>query len=414
MARFLTRRSTFAIAAILGLVSAVWIAVAANRGGNGGSIPELDVPQSATASDAGITISLLAARFSGTATFLAVRVDPSEYAAEQGTRVFGLAVPAEGLLASTVQPLLLEGQGLPSDPDTTAVLRLSPVVEAGGQRLVITAIDVTGETGNAVRVNGRWELPFDLPTGLSDKLRTEVLRPLVVAEDRGITVRGVSAIRSTTETLVTVEIESTSAVELITQPLFFNPGLERMPGALAEEKDGGRLRTYSFPATPFGASGSMLIQTLVRREDSSATTEQLDLNSLMSRHGSSGKAGESLAIGPGDVDVVGGGDSRLLSVVFQDAQFGTSEYSVIQLTLRGNWDRRHGELLSATGEALVLDSQESSYRKDLAGVVTEGTTVFSFRYDRPEDIAGVVQLTYPAPSELIQGRWEVQFEPMSR
>ncbi|MCO5200650.1 MAG: hypothetical protein M9925_02975 [Chloroflexi bacterium] len=114
-------------------IGAVAIALAGRDGQPaGGTLPELDVKQSGSATDQGITVSLTRAHFSGTATFVelevraedndpsgtgsAVRaiIDPSdlrldEAAVESGFGGFSAPLASPGVVR--LPPLLLRGEG---------------------------------------------------------------------------------------------------------------------------------------------------------------------------------------------------------------------------------------------------------------------------------------------------------------
>ncbi|MBK9342898.1 MAG: hypothetical protein IPN07_07625 [Dehalococcoidia bacterium] len=73
-------------------------------------------------------------------------------------------------------------------------------------------VDVDDGRGTR-RIAGDWVLELKPPADLTKALRVETLSPGAVAAAQGITVRPLSATRSTTETLVTVALEGPPGIE---------------------------------------------------------------------------------------------------------------------------------------------------------------------------------------------------------
>jgi hypothetical protein len=235
---------------IAAVTAAVVAAIAAAAGGGeepaGGVLPELDVRQSAVAEDAGVVVAARRAHFSGTATLveLEARLEGTETAAR-------LAIEPTGISWSSGP--LPDGYGWWSAPaGSPGILRLTPVVPGQEASLEIRRITVFAAEGGTPEVrNGSWKLALDLPADLPKRVRTENLRGASVT-DGGVTVTLEGAVRSTSETLITVRVTSAGPVSHVGEPTIVVDG-KVLYGGLAAAREEGTLLTYTFPPTPFGS-----------------------------------------------------------------------------------------------------------------------------------------------------------------
>lgn len=83
----------FGIIAVLLTAGVVW--AASSRGTQGGLPPVLDVPQSTSAESNGVVLSISAARFSATATFVRFEADVSAWEAATGEKAVQLSIAAD-------------------------------------------------------------------------------------------------------------------------------------------------------------------------------------------------------------------------------------------------------------------------------------------------------------------------------
>lgn len=166
----------------------------------------LQTAQDASATDAGITIKLTGATFSGTGTWVQFVATVEDEARFPG--VTTVTVPAEGLVGAGLTPIDA-GDGMLVRPrgGGPVILRFAPVAPGASPAVHIRSVDLAFNDGRTLRVNGEWTLPLVVPGSLHEALRIErlVARNASSVAEGGISVRLLSAVRSSSETLVTVE-----------------------------------------------------------------------------------------------------------------------------------------------------------------------------------------------------------------
>ncbi len=219
----------------------------------------LQTAQDASATDAGITIKLTGATFSGTGTWVQFVATGEDEARFPG--VTTVTVPAEGLVGAGLTPIDA-GDGMLVRPrgGGPVILRFAPVAPGASPAVHIRSVDLAFNDGRTLRVNGEWTLPLVVPGSLHEALRIErlVARNTSSVAEGGISVRLLSAVRSSSETLVTVEVVAEEPVVMLAEPVLV-AGSDRLTGGVLRSMEDGRVLELGFPPTPFGTSPAVVL-----------------------------------------------------------------------------------------------------------------------------------------------------------
>lgn len=423
--RVLRERRTMFLLGTAAAASAIALLAAVSGGGEepaGGVLPGLDVRQSAVAEDAGVTIAVRRAHFSGTATLveLEARLEGTETAAR-------LAIEPTGISWSSGP--LPDGYGWWSAPaGSPGILRLTPVVPGQEASLEIRRITVFAAEGGTPEVrNGSWKLALDLPADLPKRVRTENLRGASVT-DGGVTVTLEGAVRSTSETLITVRVTSAGPVSHVGEPTIVVDG-KVLYGGLAAAREEGTLLTYTFPPTPFGSGvavrfGPFEAHGTAERASGSVT---IDLGAVLRRANVTAPLSprETIPIPPTDVLRREGRD---LTPRWAGFSWGMTEndgpggptrthYKYLVLAFEGILEdpvgpRAEWTAVTAKGKPLPAGGRGTGYSKDATGTVCCPRTEITLTYDDFNDLLGPVTITYRgAAAPVIRGDWRLKLEP---
>ena len=215
-----TTRSRLALLglAVGAVVAGIAVASAVRDNDRGaGSPPEIDVAQDASADSQGIKLSATGAAFSGTGTFiqLAASVTSETPPVQVRVRPQFLAQRSVGLPPGS--PGVGFGVGQP------AVVRFEALRTDEPPFLGLTALELHYADGSTAIVSGDWRLDLATPADLQHRLRTEQLRAEPVS-DGPMRVAVEGAIRSVSETLVTVRFDTTEALTQLGAPFLFSGG----------------------------------------------------------------------------------------------------------------------------------------------------------------------------------------------
>ena len=411
---------------IAAVTAAVVAAIAAVAGGGeesaGGVLPELDVRQSAVAEDAGVTIAARRAHFSGTATLLELeaRLEGTETAAR-------LAIEPTGISWSGGP--LPDGYGWWSAPaGSPGILRLTPPVLGQEASLEIRRITVFSAEASTPEVrNGTWKLALDLPADLPKRVRTEYLRGASVT-DGGVTVTLEGAVRSTSETLVTVRITSAGPVSHVGEPTMVVDG-KVLYGALAAAREEGTLLTYAFPPTPFGSRVEVRFGPFEAHgtAEPASGSVTIDLGAVLRRANVTAPLSprETIPIPPTDVLRR---DGRDLTPRWVGFSWGMTEnsgsggptrthYKYLVLAFEGILEdpvgpRAEWTAVTATGKPIPAGGWGTGYSKDATGTVCCPRTEITLTYDDFNDLLGPVTIIYRgAAAPVIRGDWRLKLEP---
>ncbi|MCC6958794.1 MAG: hypothetical protein IT301_03015 [Dehalococcoidia bacterium] len=405
----MNRKLQAGIAAAVIAILAVSIVVARPGGSRqGGSTPPLTSAQDATAESGGVTLSVSSAAFSGTATFVNLTAKVADADPAKATRV---SIPAEAFVAGNMAPADLSGRIMLIANAPAAAQRLRPVNATGPAKIVISFVDVDSGAGTR-RITGNWALELKTPADLAKALRVEKLSGGAAAVAQGITVRPLSATRSTTETLVTVSLEGPAGVEQLALPALI--------GATA--KDGGPVfgariaggegepQTFSFPPTDFGSPLRIQFSEFVAAPAAgNAATRWADirLGALLERQGVTGKAGEKAAVDPADIVATSGGEPLLVTGV----SFESPTVNLIAFNVTGLFPDFSGARLTLpNGSVLPPSGSGSQTGSAPTGDTGQGARSFvTFTFNSFTDLLGTVRLTFSEPGSVISDRWQVTF-----
>ncbi len=373
---------------------------------SGGQGPVLDVPQDAVASDGGVTLRLIAAAFSSTGTFLHIYAEASEVDLGDGVTAVRAAIPADGwgagLAGDGPAAVALSGSG-------PALARLDPVVADGPTTISVTVLELLTSDERLVRLEGDWVLDLHLPENLGRALRSERLAGSPAAESGGVTMRATGGRRSTSETMVTVEVDPPGATPLGEPRLI--AGKKSFRGVLIDEQDDGRLLTYAFPPTPFGSEVRVEFEAFRLRPPGGTSETRFDLGQAMAGAGVTGKHLEVVRLFPGELHAVSGEAIPVTSITFHslpNASIGP--ITAIRIVLGTNYDvyTTQFTLITATGNEARLISRNDIYNRDLTGTVRPGHHELDFEVNK-QDVSGVVALLLGGgPTDLVRGLWAMQ------
>ena len=398
------------LAAALVAVLAISIAVAvagANR--QGGSAPPLTSQQDVSAESGGVTLAISGAEFSGTATFVELS---AQVAGADSSTVTRVRIPAEAFVAGNLAPADL-GTGIMLIAGAPAVVqRLRPVTSVGPTKVVISFVDVDNGQG-ARRIAGSWALELKPPADLSQALRVETLTPGDAAEAQGVTVKPLSATRSTTETLVTVALDGPPGIEQLALPLLVGASIDGGPVYGARiAGSGGEPVTFSFPQTGFGKPLEIQFTEFIAAPASDASGARwvdIRLDSLLARQGVTGKDGEAAAVDRADVAATSGNESLVVTGV----SFVSRSARLIRFSLNGYFPGADGVTLTlADGTKLSPSGSGSETGSSPTGDIGQGASSFvTFVYRDFDQLLGTVRLTLAEPGSILRDRWKVGFTP---
>lgn len=375
----------------------------------------VDIVQKTEATDSGITLRAGESSFSGTGTYIRFQVVLDPTTGIDLDNVARILVPQDGKggspeWTSNRAPVVLGANG-----GTETTLRMPPIQSTGPLQIRITALDFVSFDLETTRVNGDWALTIQLPDDLTGVGRLEQLS-LGSAMDEGIEVNVLSALRSRSETVITVQAKDASgaAPVLLTQPVLL-AGDSRLMGGVVDTKEDGSVLTFSFPPTPFGSPVTLELGPWTRVAGAGPDFTTVDLGRVLQRQGVRGKRGESAAISPADILSRDASTSPVLSVTFGAGQDNGVLTPMITFILKGNYEWAAPRDLAAVkpdGSVAIPKSWGSSYRKDAAGTVTGGTSNFSYELFSLDEWDGVVTIHHGNASSIVRGDWGITLKPV--
>lgn len=334
------------------------------------------VEQSASAVDQGIRITALGATFSGTATFVELKIDVVDPSGSGGVPA-GVEVARLVPAPDGFQPTWFAGHVLSAHVtrDGTVVARLPALAgESAPNPLTLRIVALHGQSpAGMVRVTGDWPLTLALPADLGASLRVEELRAeqVVVA---GIELR-VDGVRSTTETLINVA--TSEEILLLGQPVVRDSQDAHPAREIAPTAQGLAL---NFAPTRFGDPLVLALGPVGLRDGPGATAFKIDLGRALSRpRAVDGTfAVEASDIVSGDSALVLSGDS------------GTDYIGPwVSVLFRGNWQSSDVAIYDEDGIPMRRGRFITQFAKNEGGQVIPGKTEIAVRVS-DLDKAGVV------------------------
>ncbi|MGE0601268.1 MAG: hypothetical protein AB7J35_17055 [Dehalococcoidia bacterium] len=355
--------------------------------------------------------------FSGTATFLELQVQSTDS---------GSAQPGPGEpVRAVIEPVAISFGGVPAELGfgglstplgALGVMRLPPLSVGGDPVLQIRSIILFAAAESPpTTVNGDWSLKLDVPGDLGSRLHTEHLVGQSV-DTSGVAVTVQGAVRSTSETLVTVRIDSANTVALVGEPKLVSDGRLLFGGLIASRED-GRLLSFSFPPTKFGSAIQLSFGPFERKLDRTSGSVQIDIAAVMSRSSINGTSGEAAEILPTDVLRRDGVELVPKRLSFTWVNFNGVTSPAFVVTFDGAFPPLGGgeqsySAVTMSGKSLDPATAGVGYSKDLAGVVCCPRTDMGFRYDEKDDLNTPISFTYNGdPSSVITGDWSVTLRP---
>jgi hypothetical protein len=398
-----------AVAAIVAVLAVSIVLALPGDDRQGGSAPPLTSPQDVTAESGGITLAVSGAEFSGTATFveLAARI-----AGADPNKVTRVSIPAKAFVSGNMAPADLTTSIMLIANGPATIQRLRPVSAVGPVKMVVSFVDVDDGQGTR-RIAGDWVLELKPPADLARALRVETLSPGDPAEAQGVTVRPLSATRSTTETLVTVALEGPPGIEQLALPSLVGASVDGGPVFGPRIAGGaGEPVTFSFPPTDFGTPLEIQFTEFIASPaggGSSARWVDIRLDSVLSRQGVTGKRGERAAVDSSDIVAASGGDPlRLTGLWFSDPSVRQ-----IAFTMTGYFPAADGFTLTLADGTIVPPSGSGTETgTSPTGDIGQGANSFvSFAFSDFDQLLGTVRLTFGEPGSILRDRWKVGFTP---
>ncbi|GAB4332210.1 MAG: hypothetical protein Kow0010_17950 [Dehalococcoidia bacterium] len=424
-----TRISRIAIvgaAIVVALLVAGVIAVGTRRE-SGGSPPQLDVPQKASASDQGITLTVRAAAFSGTETFVEVFTDLSGIAEADRERVLAIGVPQPYFSRGNIHPAGDVG-ATPLRPDGSSILHFGPIPPTGPVTIRISGIELYFAGDQKTSIPGDWTLSLEVPANRAELLRVEELAASSPASDGGVTVSVIGAVRSRTETRVTVEIDGPPGVAVLGQPAIISEG-QRLLGIEVGRGEGGRVVTFSFPETAFGTDATIIFDAFVAEaEGAGFAWVDVDVGSALLRSGIAEPVYRAVAeMRPADVRAVAGWDPQ--EILVRQVEFGGNTEvtdpadlpgappNIVLFQVSGQYNLTPGgspfAIRYTDGSVVEAVGSGENFLRDASGAVVEAVTTVTFLFDSPEQLYGVVRIMNKTDArQLIRGEWAVALQPI--
>ena len=243
----------------------------------------------------------------------------------------------------------------------------------------------------------------------AQSLGDENLVATAATADEGVTVRAEGARRTSTETLVTVIVDSEVPVAQLGQPHLRVNG-ERLEGAIVRTGDDGKVLQMAFPATPAGEPVVLVMGPFAQVPSGESGTVTVNLALSMARQGLTGALGQSGVVDRlTDISARSATAPEVLSYEFRRASRVGEDAHAIAFTLVGNYTDLEAVFALTDAGPLPIDLMESSHRRDANGVLTEGTTRVSFRL--PAEIPETVVLGTDGRMEIIRGDWSIELVP---
>jgi hypothetical protein len=400
---------TVAFALALASLTAVAIAYLDDSAEPYGRLPPRpDVPLHAAAVSSGIRLELTRAAFSASATYIELTATVVD--GTSGVRL--LRIPAAAL---TARSLSIVGDGAAVPAGQPSVVRFSAPVMGRAMVIEATAVEIIIQEGTRDVRGGLWTLELDAPGDLAARLRSEVLvgGP---ADDAGIRVAPEGILRTTTETLVTLRIDSDVPVSQLGQPVLISGG-RLLQGGLVGEAEDGRLITFAFPPTRFGDPATLKVGPFVSRGAASTGSVGIDLGAILVRHGMDGAHNQSAPILDFDATSAAGAELAPARIQFDGLCQSSRRPGMkcLKVEIAGIWEPPSTTLTvsDAAGRTVPSTITETGYTKDPTGAIGGGSTVIRLYYNSLDELRTQVEIVVIGhPSETIRGEWTMSLEPL--
>lgn len=379
---------------------------------NDALLQPLLVPKTSSAEDSGLRIQVIGATFSGTGTWVQLRVSATGDGALAEDRIANVNIPPDGFGSAGIRPLDA-GDGLALRPrgGGPTILKFQTFDYGSEPTINIRALDVYLTTGGLKRVEGNWNLLLNVPSQRSDIMRLERLISGGPATSNGIEIAVLSASRSTSETSITVSVSSETPVVLLAEPRIIVDGKALVGGIVAQRED-GRVLELSFPPTAFGRGFALELGPFVSGRQQSDVFSDIDFASVLARS-QSGEGGRTSApVLSADVRAPLDGVSPVKSIEISKVVSNGSETPVMMLTIAGNYEMSEGQtaVFPDGSEERALGSS-SSYRKLPDGQILQGTTDVWFRLGERDRWERTIRVYHGTGTRILRGTWVLALHP---
>jgi hypothetical protein len=411
-------RSTFLISGIALAALVLSAILVARANDESGVVRPPDFTQSVSASDQGLTIRVEASAFSGTATDLVVSVTHDDASVAAAGLLFEIAPDAfslEGLHRSRSDEEVI------LSPGRARIIRLTPVQPGRAPFVQIHEVTMISPDGSREQVAGVWRLPLDTPSDLVTRLRVEHLSVTAPsAVDGEIEVRLEGVVRSTTETLATVQINSGKKVAHLGQPKMRVDGNEFFGELITAPGESG-LTTFRFPPTEFGTPVILNFGPFTSSQGSRAGSVELHLDGALGELGS--QHGEQTArrfrLPPEANRQISGDDIRFVAVTF-DSTCRTTQYpGYVCAVLELQGAEPAPGIPPAIGVRSRLGGQQipamvfsTGFHKDDTGAIRDGSTEIRIWVREFSELSGGLIVDYTGQGvQIIRGNWQFDARP---
>lgn len=390
---------------LIGVSRAVWGGTEAGR-----PTPSSLLPQSAEASSSGLQLRLSGAQFSGLDTYVRIEVSSIDRNIDLGT-VRSMTIRREDATAGSLSPRSEGVSGAQAQGTIPVIMPFAPVNLGTEASIGVQAVTLAMRDGSTKRIAGNWILPASLPENIAALLRTETItadQPIV--ESSGISIRVLSAVRTTVDTRITFAFQGTLASGVLTPPALMS-GRQSRPGAMLNASDDGTTATWSFPPTEFGKPVSVSFSAVLAVSDDGVVGgSTVDMHGVILDLGHQPQEGDSVSIGA----------NRVLSstgqapAVARWVDGGGIAPMMLELEVPVAADpevRTFPSLLLPSGTEVSASGRVVGFDRDSSGTVVGGRTVYRYPLDSPSAIDGTVVLGPGRQAKVINGNWTITVGP---
>lgn len=360
-----------------------------------------------TSTASGIQLDLESAQFSGSATMLALGVS---VARSPATPIREIVILRDAFGGGALQPLADPAGHATGDGSADFVLRMNPVSGPGDVSLQISKVELVLADGSDRMISGEWKLAVSVPSDVSQHLGAQGLTSGSSASAQGVAASVASAIRSETETLVTVDVQGADGVQSLGVPTLTSGGSQYQGRLLSSP--GGKTLTYQFPPTLMGATATLTLSGAVVPESATGGRfVDVDLQRAMQRDGLSGRAGDDGPLSPSDVVSTNAPTLTPTELAFREGSTGLGVTLTLGSALTpGQFGGGRPTLTLADGSAVEAEGVTTSFNHDATGAIVSGQSAVFFPVS-PSKITGVVRVSVGSEFHVLPGSWTIQLTP---
>lgn len=362
------------------------------------------IAENVSAADAGVTLTVQTATFSGTETTLNVQWNAPGYPGASDLSVPPAALPAGRQL--TPQPSTVR------TGNNTFTIAVAPVSAPGPFTLTLSEVDVN-TSGATHQIKGAWTLHLGGPSAsnFASLMRTETLSaaPLTATSDN----IDVTATRSTSATII--RFMPAAGWEPLSQVTIVQADGKRLGPLSQQQADDGQLVAV-FPPTPFGAPVTVDLGQFAQADPSGASFETIALAQSMSRAGVD-FGQEDTYFTPAASDVLSGSAGLVEEARFWKIERNADILKTLQFRLAGDFQPDGASLDSAVrvtdanGDELHVAALSVSFGKNATGAVHNGYTDVDVLLPGDATALSHVTIQTGTAAKVIPGKLQVTLKP---